>query len=173
MFLSLLFFLSVSSAPLQGITTTPPSEINFLAGETQVIKSETCQSTQIRNFDLLDLEGHKVNKLIYLQTKSILQSSRADGVKMELNSTFRSCAEQVSLRGSNCASTSLLAESCNPPTEKPGDSLHNYGMAIDFKCSDSPIFEKSSCYTWLKQNASKYKFQQRAEEPWHWSMTGK
>ena len=170
----ILLLLSLNTGQLKvNISSTPPN-LNHVASEARIISSETCQSGGLREFDLMEIEGKKINKLLYLQTKSILQESRANGLPMGLNSTFRDCAEQSSLRSSNCGGdTSLPAETCSPPTEKPGESFHNYGMAIDFKCSDSPIFEKSSCYTWLKKNASKYKLVQRAEEPWHWSFTGR
>ncbi len=171
----LLFTLSSSQLPFQfqSAVNLPSPQVDLLASETQVIETETCQSDSLHNFDLLDIEGHKVNKLIYLQTKTILQKSRTTGLKMGLASTFRSCSEQAQLRQSNCASNTTSAESCNPPTEKPGDSLHNYGMAIDFQCSGYPVFGQSPCYNWLKEHASEYKFKQRAEEPWHWSFTAK
>lgn len=172
--LGLLLFLTFSTGQLQTNLDTHPQDFGSVISESRVVQSETCQSGPVRQFDLMDIEGHKVNKLLYFQVKSILKESRAQGLPMGLNSTFRGCAEQGSLRSSNCGGdTSLPAEACSPPTEKPGESLHNYGMAIDFKCDDSPTFEKSSCYTWLKANASKYKLQQRAEEPWHWSFTGR
>jgi len=172
--LGILLFLTLSTGQLQTNLNTHPGELNPIVSESRIIQSETCQSGPVRQFDLLDVEGHRVNKLLYFQVKDILKESRAKNIPMSLTSTFRDCAEQRSLRSSNCGGdTSLPADSCNPPTEKPGESLHNYGMAIDFKCDNSPTFEKSSCYTWLKENAPKYKLQQRAEEPWHWSFTGR
>jgi len=171
--LSLILLLSLNSSQLQRAIPSSMPIAASLAAQAQVVKSETCQSNSLHTFDLLEIEGQKVNKLIYLQTKAILQDSRAAGARMELTSVFRSCYEQTQLRQSNCANLSVLAVNCNPPTEKAGESLHNYGMAVDFKCSDSAIFGQSSCYTWLKNNAAKYKFQQRDEEPWHWSFTGK
>lgn len=170
----LILILTLSTGQLQTNIKPHPSELGSFLSKSQIIKSEDCQSGPVRQFDLWDIEGHKVNKLLYFQAKDILYKARKEGRPIGLTSTFRPCAEQRSLRAANCGGdTSLPAESCNPPTEKPGESLHNYGMAIDFKCADSPIFEKSSCYTWLKENASRYKLQQRAEEPWHWSLTGR
>ncbi len=170
----ILLLLAFNTGKLQANLNSHPAQLNPAISESRVIESETCQSGPVHQFDLWDIEGHKVNKLLYFQTKAILKNARNEGKPIGLTSTFRPCAEQVSLRKANCGGdTSLPAESCNPPTEKPGESLHNYGMAMDFKCDDSPIFEKSTCYTWLKENASKYKLQQRAEEPWHWSFTGR
>jgi LAS superfamily LD-carboxypeptidase LdcB len=176
--LGLLIFITLNTGQLQTSSTPIIEPFDFLAAQSQVLQSETCQKSELRQYDLMTIEDLKINKLLYFQTKAILKEARAAGKPIGLTSTFRNCAEQSSLRSSNCGGdvntvASLPAESCSPPTEKPGDSLHNYGMAIDFKCSDSPIFGNSSCYEWLKQNASKYKLQQRAEEPWHWSFTGR
>lgn len=172
--LGILFLLTLSTGQIKSAVSYEQPKLNFVIKESRLIDSETCQSSRLRQFNLMRIEDHKVNILLYLQVKSLLNEARAAGKPIGLNSTFRSCAEQSGLRSSNCGGdTSLPAESCSPPTEKPGESLHNYGMAIDFKCSDSPIFEQSSCYSWLKENASKYKLIQRAEEPWHWSPNGR
>ncbi|HRV76029.1 MAG: D-alanyl-D-alanine carboxypeptidase family protein [Candidatus Nomurabacteria bacterium] len=172
--LGILLLLTLNTGQLNSSYTSLQKDLKPVISASSIITSETCQNGPVREFDLSDIEGHKVNKLLYLQVKDILKQARKEGKPISLNSTFRPCAEQSSLRKSNCGGdTSLPAEACSPPTEKPGESLHNYGMAIDFKCDDSPIFANSSCYTWLKTNAQKYKLQQRAEEPWHWSFTGK
>lgn len=136
------------------------------------IKEEDCQRVKLRQFDLLDVNGHKVNKLIYLQTKQILHSAKKDSIPLDLTSTFRGCAEQASLRLANCPAVDSPAEACSPPTEKLGNSLHNYGMAVDFKCIGHPVFGRSPCYHWLKSKAPKFKFKEHKEEPWHWSLTG-
>lgn len=169
---SLLLLLTPALNNLPAVASSPP-QLQSLSSYTKVIESEDCQSKELRSFDLFNLEGHKLNKFIYFQTKSVLKDARNAGHNIKLNSAFRSCQEQNQLRSSNCSSTSLPAESCSPPTEKPGDSLHNYGMAVDFKCEGYPVFGSSPCYKWLRDNASKYKFLQREEEPWHWSLTGR
>ncbi len=170
--LSLIFLLTPIVGNYKPVDSTPPF-LNTAVTYSQVIKSEDCQAKDLRSFDLLDIEGHKVNKFIYLQTKSVLKNARDAGKELELSSTFRDCKEQKILRSANCASSSLPAESCSPPTEKAGESLHNYGMAIDFSCKGYSIFESSPCYKWMQENGSKFKFKQRDREPWHWSLTGK
>lgn len=170
--LSLIFLLTPIVNNYQPVKTAPPA-LDVAAAYSRVIKSETCQEKELRSFDLLDIEGHKVNKFIYLQTKSVLNNARDAGYPLNLSSTFRDCKEQISLRSTNCSSSSLPAESCSPPTEKAGESLHNYGMAIDFSCKGYPLFGSSPCYKWMQENASKFKFKQRDKELWHWSLTGK
>lgn len=158
-----------SHQPLSSVTPALDNASTY----SEIIKSETCQAKELRSFDLLDIEGHKVNKFIYFQTKSVLKNARDAGYQLNLSSTFRDCKEQNNLRSANCPGPSLPAESCSPPTEKAGDSLHNYGMAIDFECKGYSIFGSSPCYRWMKENASRFKFKQRDQEPWHWSLTGK
>jgi LAS superfamily LD-carboxypeptidase LdcB len=136
--------------------------------------NESCQAPALKKIDLMQLEGLKLNTLIYLQTKQILKEARASQVPLGLTSTFRTCAEQTQLRQANCPDPkNSPAESCTPATEKPGQSLHNYGMALDFKCDGYPIFSSSPCYTWLTQNTQTFKLKRHTSEPWHWSFTSK
>ena len=70
---------------------------------------------------------------------------------------------------------------CSPPTAIPGTSMHEKGLAIDFKYQGQTICYSANpngrcsgnvAYDWLKANASKYGFSARTSEPWHWSTTG-
>lgn len=163
--------LILNSTQLNSGGSTLPN-LQELAYQAQPIASETCQNSPLRNFDLFGIEGKQVNKLIYFQTKQLLKDARANNLPLSLTSTFRPCAEQAQLHSQNCLSDSTPIESCTPPTERPGNSLHNYGMAVDFKCDGYPIFGSSPCYTWMQENAPKVKLKQRPSEPWHWSLTG-
>ena len=56
---------------------------------------------------------------------------------------------------------------------KPGTSMHEKGLAIDFEnCSN----RSTPVYKWLAANASRYGFQNldssTKDEPWHWSTNG-
>ena len=168
---SLFALLILNSARFKADKLPLPNFQNLVT-QAQPIASETCQNSPLRNFDLFNIEGKQVNKLIYFQTKQLLKDAKANNLPLSLTSTFRLCAEQVQLHRQNCLSDSTPAETCSPATEKPGDSLHNYGMAVDFKCDGHPIFESSPCYPWIQENAPKVKLKQRPSEPWHWSFTG-
>jgi LAS superfamily LD-carboxypeptidase LdcB len=150
-----------------------PNQLQTLASQVEVVKQQECLKKELRNFNLQEIEGVKINLLLYFQTKQVLKEAREAGLPLSLTSTHRTCQEQTQLRNQNCPSPTSQVEICTPPTEKPGDSLHNYGMAVDFKCEGYPIFGNSPCYTWLKDNAPKFKLKQRPEEPWHWSLTGR
>jgi D-alanyl-D-alanine carboxypeptidase len=136
------------------------------------ITAEVCQNPKLRNFDLVSLKNFKLNKNLYIQTSAALNDAARSNIKLSLESAFRPCSEQQSLRKQNCPAADSPAASCSPATEKAGDSLHNYGMAVDFKCEGYQVFANSPCYPWLQQNSPKYGFKQRPTEPWHWSLTG-
>lgn len=122
-------------------------------------------------------DGTQVNKAIYLQTGLILNDAQLAGLKLKVISSYRTCQQQVELRKVNCETIKAEeiftkpAEQCKTPTEIPGESLHNQGLALDFACEGTAKFEESPCYAWVKQNAAKYGFKQHKLEPWHWSPT--
>lgn len=64
---------------------------------------------------------------------------------------------------------------CSPPTARPGESMHERGLAIDFSCAGVLITNRdNSCYRWLADNADSYGLYELAsqQEPWHWSVNG-
>lgn len=124
-------------------------------------------------------DGTQVNKAIYLQTGLILNDAQLAGLKLKVISSYRTCQQQVELRKVNCETIKAEeiftkpASECKVPTEIPGESLHNQGLALDLACEDNPNFQESSCYSWMQQNAIKYGFKQHPSEAWHWSASGK
>ena len=63
--------------------------------------------------------------------------------------------------------------SCSPPTARPGTSLHEQGLAIDFTNNGRLITSRSDpAFQWLAANAGGYGFRNLPSEPWHWSTTG-
>lgn len=93
---------------------------------------------------------------------------------------FRTRAEQVALYTKNCSGK----PKCNPPTARPGTSMHESGLAFDLKCDGKLInFDgqqkrfaqdqsTKKCFDWLTANASKYGLQNFKKENWHWSTNG-
>ena len=84
----------------------------------------------------------------------------------------RSIEQQRTLRAQHgCPNDSSPPTACHPPTAQPGTSKHESGKAVDFNCNGAAI-GNTSCFTWLKQNASTYGFKNLDSEPWHWSDNG-
>lgn len=62
---------------------------------------------------------------------------------------------------------------CTVPTARPGSSMHEQGLAIDFTSGGQTIQSRSSAaFQWLDANAGRYGFQNLPSEPWHWSTNG-
>jgi len=91
---------------------------------------------------------------------------------------FRDAAAQIATRRNNCGTSDFAiwempASQCSPPTARPGTSMHEQGMAVDFTCSGSLIRDQASpCFVWLAANAASYGFYNLPSEPWHWSING-
>lgn len=62
---------------------------------------------------------------------------------------------------------------CTVPTARPGSSMHERGLAIDFTSSGQTMQSRSHpAYQWLDQNAARYGLYNLPSEPWHWSTNG-
>lgn len=101
-----------------------------------------------------------------------------DGHVLELNSSYRTYNEQLSLRKKNVIDKTKIndveylknspSSHFNPLTARPGYSEHELGIAFDINTSN----EKS--YKWLIDNASKFGFKNKVpSERWHWVYTDK
>ena len=91
---------------------------------------------------------------------------------------WRDTAEQVALRKSHCGSSNyaiyqMPASSCHPPTARPGTSMHEKGLAIDFTCGGSGAVRwGDDCHDFLRAHAADFGLYPLSGEPWHWSRDG-
>lgn len=90
---------------------------------------------------------------------------------------YRSRDEQVALRRAHCGTThyalyEMPPSACTPPTARPGESLHEQGLAIDFTCDGVLMTRRDRCFAFLAAYASRYGLSNLPSEPWHWSTTG-
>jgi hypothetical protein len=121
--------------------------------------------------------GITVAKSIVEQTGAMLRKAEADGMHFT-GSGWRSYDSQVSLRQQNCGTTSYdiyyrPSSECSPPTARPGFSMHEQGLAIDFAESGSVLTShEDRGWVWLNANALAFGFANLDVEPWHWSTTG-
>jgi hypothetical protein len=129
----------------------------------------------IDDMDLID--GIYVNELISSRFAQLMEASRTAGLTLG-GGGFRDSAAQIATRRNNCGPTDYdiyvkPAGQCSPPTARPGTSMHEQGMAIDFTCSGVLIRDHASpCFVWLAANAATYGFYNLPSEPWHWSVNG-
>ena len=127
--------------------------------------------------DMDEVNGIYVNKLISAQFGRMMTAASAAGLSLG-GGGVRDAAAQIATRRNNCgtsdfASGEMPASQCSPPTARPGTSMHEQGMAVDFTCSGSLIRDQASpCFVWLAANAASYGFYNLPSEPWHWSING-
>lgn len=108
------------------------------------------------------------------QVSRLLAAAQAAGRPL-CGSGFRSVDSQVALRTQNCGKPATKytiydkpSDQCSPHTARPGTSMHEKGLAIDFtNCAKG-----SACFTWLSGNAARFGLKNYPPEPWHWSTTG-
>jgi septal ring factor EnvC (AmiA/AmiB activator) len=110
--------------------------------------------------------------------QALLNAAARDGVSLCARSGWRSPEEQIALRIQNCGSSNyaiyyMPASQCSPPTARPGTSMHEQGLAIDFSCNGGgAITYGNECWNWLAAHAAEYGLYNLPSEPWHWSTTG-
>jgi hypothetical protein len=67
----------------------------------------------------------------------------------------------------------MPSSQCSPPTARPGRSMHEQGLAIDFTCNGGgSIVRGGTCWNFLVGNANNYGLYNLPSESWHWSTNG-
>lgn len=158
-----------ASGAAQYVASLPPAPAQ---------SSIACHDTSWENQKLVQVQGYATRTELKPFIEKMLQDGQKSGVYIAINSGYRTCAEQASLRAYACGTGDYNMnlkpiKDCHPPTEPAGKSLHNEGLAVDLACYGYSIFEYSPCYKWLKANHLKYALLEHELEPWHWSTTGK
>jgi hypothetical protein len=116
----------------------------------------------------------RVHRLIAANVAALVEAARVEGVRLD-GWGHRDALRQIELRRSHCGGSFALifeapAASCRPPTARPGRSMHERGLAVDFaNCST----RATPCYQWLSVNAGRFGLLNLPSEPWHWSTNGR
>ncbi|MGB1794641.1 MAG: D-alanyl-D-alanine carboxypeptidase family protein [Acidimicrobiales bacterium] len=132
------------------------------------------------NFDKSELTtvwGIRVHESIADKLLALLQAASRDGIRLG-GGGYRSSQSQINLRRAHCGTSEWAiyrkpSYQCRPPTARPGASMHERGLAIDFTQNGRALWSNTSGYRWLKRNAAKYGFRNLPSEPWHWSTNGR
>ncbi|HVM08508.1 MAG TPA: M15 family metallopeptidase [Acidimicrobiales bacterium] len=121
--------------------------------------------------------GITVSVAIAPQLQALLDAAAAAGFNLG-GGGFRDPSAQIALRVLHCGPTDYdiyekPAGECVPPTARPGMSMHEHGLAIDFTVNGRALVSESDpAFQWLAANAATYGFYNLPGEPWHWSTTG-
>jgi len=91
---------------------------------------------------------------------------------------YRDPGRQVELRRQHCGSSTyaiyeMPASQCDPPTARPGRSMHERGLAIDFTCAGGSIVAGGPCDRFLRSEAGEHGLRNLPSEIWHWSVNGR
>ncbi len=127
--------------------------------------------------DVTSVGGIWVHKSIASNVQALLNAGNAAGLNLR-GGGFRDYASQVATRRANCGPTyydiyEKPSNQCSPPTARPGRSMHERGLAIDFTSHGALITSRSSAaFKWLQANAARYGLYNLPSEPWHWSTNG-
>ncbi|MDP9403122.1 MAG: D-alanyl-D-alanine carboxypeptidase family protein [Actinomycetota bacterium] len=122
------------------------------------------------------VRGIVVNTQLASRLEALLAAAEADGVPLS-GAGYRNSAGQVAARRANCGSSDSdiydkPASQCRPPTARPGQSMHEQGLAIDFTYNGQIIRRGSARFQWLARNAGRFGLRNLPAEPWHWSTNG-
>ena len=163
------------------------AEAAFLASRDRTLSAEIARRSKgggggsgrlnTSNVDVVTVQGITVARSIGDKVNALLNKARADGVPLS-GWGYRDSDQQVALRKAHCGSSDYdiyekPANQCHPPTARPGASMHERGLAIDFTYQGSIITSHSNpAWQWLNKNAKTYGLYNLASEPWHWSTNG-
>jgi hypothetical protein len=121
------------------------------------------------------------NTTIHAQLAPVLtalyEAASSDGHQL-CGGGHRDPERQIELRRQNCGASQyaiyeMPSSQCSPPTARPGNSMHERGLAIDFTCGGALIRSRDNpCYGWLADHADDYGLHNLPSEPWHFSTTG-
>lgn len=109
--------------------------------------------------------------------ESLMAAAEADGFNLG-GGGYRSSDGQVATRRANCGSSDYdiyekPASECSPPTARPGQSMHEQGLAVDFTWNGQLIQSRgNAAFGWLSNNAGRFGLANLPREPWHWSTNG-
>jgi LAS superfamily LD-carboxypeptidase LdcB len=127
--------------------------------------------------NIVSVRGIRVHKSIADNLAGLLSAAEGDGISLS-GWGYRDSSRQIELRRQNCGPTNYdiyqkSPSACRPPTARPGQSLHERGLAVDFTYGGRTIQSRSSpAFQWLRANAARYGFYNLPSEPWHWSVDG-
>lgn len=133
--------------------------------------------------DIVAVQGIRVHKSISVAVQRLLLAARADNIPLS-GWGWRSHERQHQLRRINGCPDGWIhrdgeqlsdfspSSRCRVHTARPGASMHETGLAIDFTCGGRSM-AGTRCFYWLVRNAARYGLFNLPSEPWHWSVNGR
>jgi len=117
--------------------------------------------THLGKIDVVEIDGKKVAAKTARAWQALKSAAARDGVRLKLNSGFRTHDEQHDLYRKYQNGTGNLAA-------YPGHSNHQHGQAIDVDVVSQ------DAYDWMHANAPRMGWRRTVpSEPWHWEYFGR
>lgn len=126
--------------------------------------------------DIVTVGGIRIHRSMAQNLANLLSAAAADGIHLS-GGGYRDPAGQIAVRRNNCGSShyaiyEMPASACRPPTARPGSSMHERGLAVDFTSGGGTLTRGSAAFAWMRANAGRFGFHNLPSEPWHWSTNG-
>lgn len=126
--------------------------------------------------NIISVRGIRVDASIATALEGLLAAADSRGLVLG-GGGYRSHEEQIALRRAHCGTShyaiyEMPSGGCRPPTARPGESLHETGLAIDFTCGGVLVTSTDPCFAFLAANAASFGLFNLPSEPWHWSTNG-
>ena len=151
---------------------TPPAELAY-GGTAELVGPD----------EIVAVQGIRVHRSLASALNDLLNAARADGIPLS-GWGWRSHQRQHELRRINGCPDGWIhrdgerlsdfapSSTCRIPTARPGASMHERGLAVDFTCGGRPM-AGTYCFYWLRRHAADYGLYNLPSEPWHWSVNGR
>ena len=129
------------------------------------------------SISLTTVRGITVASSMADNLEALMAAAEADGFSLG-GGGYRNSDGQVATRRANCGTSDYdiyekPASECSPPTARPGQSMHEQGLAVDFTWNGQLIQSRgNAAFGWLSRNASRFGLANLPREPWHWSTNG-
>ncbi len=134
--------------------------------------------TIVGSGEIVSVSGVRVHRSIAQNVQNMFAAAARSGILLG-GGGYRSSASQIALRRAHCGTSDYdvynrPAATCRPPTARPGQSMHERGLALDITANGRAIVSRNTdAFRWLAANAATYGFHNLPSEPWHWSTNGR
>jgi hypothetical protein len=206
-------YVTKTSFLVEGVGTPPQNagSLNIIRGQGSTDHIPCGAGTDLGVYDgyddgvaidikLCDVQGIEVNSQIAKSLDDMLTDASEQGIDLVSGtSSYRTIDSQISLWQQRCGlGYPITSKFASPPCQgaslaRPGRSMHQLAMAMDFNCDGSlipqsySVAQNNKCFAWLDNNASNYGFYEWGDnemsgtsgsrgnslyEGWHWSVNG-
>jgi len=158
-------------------TTAPPTGGGSTPPQTTAPPSSS-RNPVVTPVETTWVGGIEVATSIAGQVQAMLSAAAADGIGL-WGYGYRDIYVQIELRRAHCGTSDyeiwdMPSWQCTPWVARPGTSMHEFGLAIDFVANGDLIRSQSSPgFVWLSNNAARFGLYNLPSEPWHWSTNGR